>query len=215
MANQQLTGGVAVRVSALCLDRRGRVADWLICGPAVRGGLLLDLALAGRIEQAAESIVVDGTPTGFPPADRLLAAIGVEPERSLDGWLDERRIGLRDLVEANEASGRWHRRRLRFRRDGYEDRHREQTERDRARDPARRDDGWSPEDAGVTAIAEASGLLIARTRGVPLEPSPELVAAAGPAAWLCRAVVDHLYRTAVLYRVQARGLAVADAVGPG
>jgi hypothetical protein len=60
-----LTGGVAVRVSALCLDSRGRLADRLLCGTAVRAGLLLDLALAGRLESEDDSIVVDGTPTGF------------------------------------------------------------------------------------------------------------------------------------------------------
>src|SRR3712207_6903656 len=50
----------------------------------------------------------------------------------------ESRIGLRDLVEANEASGRWERRRLRLRRDRYRDLHREQAERDLAR-PATED----------------------------------------------------------------------------
>ncbi|WP_448623670.1 GPP34 family phosphoprotein [Geodermatophilus sp. URMC 64] len=214
MANGQLTGGVAVRVSALCLDRRGRVADWTICGPAVRGGLLLDLALIGRIEQTAESIVVDETPTGFGPADRLLAAIGVEPERSLDSWLDERRIGLRDLVEANETSGRWHRRRLRFRRDRYEDRSTGQRERDLSRTPLGPTDGWTPEDACVTAVAAASGLLD-RDHGLPVRPPAPVVAAADAAEWLCAAVADHLYGTACRLRSQARGMRVADTVGPG
>src|SRR5688572_21663078 len=72
-----LSAGIAVRVSALCLDPRGRLVDNLLADTAVRGGLLLDLALAGRLESEEESIVVDGTPTGFAPADRLLAAIAV------------------------------------------------------------------------------------------------------------------------------------------
>jgi hypothetical protein len=72
----------------------------------VRGGLLLDLALAARVESTEDSVVVDPTPTGFAPADRLLAAVAVEPERSLDSWLDERRIGLRDVAEAR-AAARW------------------------------------------------------------------------------------------------------------
>jgi len=215
VADAQLTGGVAVRVSALCLDRRGRPADWLICGPAVRAGLLLDLALAGRIEQTPDSVVVDETPTGFPPADRLLAAVSTEDGRLLADWLDERRIGLRDLVEANEASGRWRRLRLRFRRDRYEDRSREQTDRDRDRDPARPGGLGTPEDACVTAVAAASGLLISRSAGGPVAPDPAVVAAAEPVAWLCGAAADHLHRTAVRYRAQARGIRVADTVGPG
>lgn len=52
------------------------------------------------MESTDDSIVVDETPTGFAPADGLLAAIVVEPERSLDGWLDERRIGLREVADA-------------------------------------------------------------------------------------------------------------------
>lgn len=213
MANAQLTGGVAVRVSALCLTEAGRVADWSICGPAVRGGLLLDLALAGRVEQTEDSVVVDETPTGFPPADRLLAAISVEPERSLDGWLDERRIGLRDLVEANVASGRWVRHRLRFRPDTYDDRAVERTKQDLTRSPDAPSEGWTPADACVTTIAAAAGLLGGRL-GRPVEPGPGLLAAAGSAAWLAEAVAEHLTTTAQRYRMQAAGFRAAGSGGP-
>jgi hypothetical protein len=212
MANAQLTGGVAVRVSALCLTPAGRVADWSICGPAVRGGLLLDLALAGRVEQTEDSVVVDETPTGFVPADRLLAAISIEPERSLDGWLDERRIGLRDLVEANVASGRWVRHRLRFRPDTYDDRALERTTADLTRDPAGPFDGWTPADACVTTIAAAAGLLGGRT-GTPVPPGADLLAAAGSAGWLAEAVADHLLTTAQRYRMQAGAIGMSGSTG--
>ena len=202
MANTQLTGEVAVRVSALCLTSAGRLADWSICGPAVRGGLLLDLALAGRVEQTTESIVVDETPTGFVPADRLLAAIAIEPERSLDGWLDERRIGLRDVVEANLACGRWVRHRLRFRPDTYEDRAVERSARDLSRRPGGPPDGWTPADACVTAVAAAAGLLD-RDTGAPQVLDETVLAAAGSSAWLCEAVAEHLFTTATRYRLRA------------
>src|SRR3712207_1091824 len=101
-----LDGGVAVRVSALCLDRRGRPSSLLICSAAVRAGLLLDLALTGRVTQTDESVELDAEATGFAPADRLLAAVDAEPDRSLDSWLGERRLTLGDVVAANEASGR-------------------------------------------------------------------------------------------------------------
>jgi hypothetical protein len=205
-----MADGVAARLAALCLDPRGRPSDWLICGDAVRSGLLLDLALAGRLGHTADSIVIDQSPTGFAPADRLLAAIAVEPERSLDGWLAERRIGLRDLVEANEASGRWQRRRLRFRRDRYV--LPDQRERDLARSPTAPADGWTAEDACVTAVAAAAGLLD-RERGLPQEPAATVIGAAGSADWLCRVAVDHLLDAATRYRSQAGALRVADA-GP-
>jgi hypothetical protein len=202
----ELSGGVAVRVSGLCLGDSGRLPEMLLCSTAVRGGLLLDLALAGRVESAEDSVVVDPTPTGFDPADRLLAAIAVEPERSLDDWLDEKRIGLRDVAAANVSSGRWERRSGPFgvgRR--FTDLRPEQTERDLGRQPVTDVDDWAPADACVTAIAVAAGLL--DRVGLVLERPPgEVLAAAGPAAWLCTAVVDHLLTTGARYRAQAGAL---------
>jgi hypothetical protein len=214
-----LTGGVAVRTAGLCLLENGKLADWSICSDAVRAGLLLDLALTGRIAHTAESIEVDPTPTGFLPADRLLAAVAAEPERSLDDWLGESRIGLRDLVEANEASGRWQRQRLRFRRDRFLDVHEAQAALDLIRVPTDPPDGWTVEDACVTAIAGSAGLLdpdvrFPFARGWPVEPSQEVLAATGPVAWLCEAVVDHLGRAVMTYRVQAAGLRTGT-IGPG
>jgi hypothetical protein len=204
-----LTGGVAVRVAALCLDARGRLSEQLLCGTAVRGGLLLDLALAARVESTEDSVVVDPTPTGFAPADRLLSAVAVERERSLDSWLDEKRIGLRDVADANATSGRWGSRRGPF---GfglrYTDLRPDETSRDLGRQPLEDAAGWSPADACVTAIACASGLLDRET-SILQRPPGEVVAAAGPAAWLCTAVVDHLLATGARYRTQAGALGAA------
>ena len=198
-----LGGGVAVRVAALCLDDGGRLSQQLLHGTAVRGGLLLDLALAGRVESDWDSIAVDPTPTGFGPADRLLAAIAVEPERSLDRWLDEKRIGLRDVAAANAAGGRWAARSGPFGlRRRYTDLHAGDTARDRARID---DDGVAPEsgaDACVTAVGVAAGL----GGSVPARPEDDLLAATGAAAWLAEAVVDHLLVTHERYARQAAAL---------
>jgi Golgi phosphoprotein 3 (GPP34) len=206
-----LAGGVAVRVAALCLDDRGRLPDRLLTGTAVRGGLLLDLALSGRVESSDDSITVDAAPTGFAPADRLLAAIEVEPERSLDGWLEERRLRVREVAGAAVASGRW---RVSTGPFGvgrsYTDLAAEATAADRARcadragPPPR-----SPWDAAVTAVAVAAGLAGAEAAERP--PAP-LVAATGPAAWLCAAVVDHLLLADERYRSQAGAL--GGGIGP-
>jgi hypothetical protein len=187
-----LDGGIAVRISALCLIDDGRLGDRPLWGTAVRGGLLLDLARSGRVESTDDSIVIDERPTGFEPADRLLAAIGVEPERSLDEWLDERRIGLRDLAAANVASGRWTLRRgpLGLGRR-YTDLARAQAVADLARKPDADAAGWAAADACVTAVAAAAGLL-SRATGYSLPPSDAVIAASGSVAWLCSAVVDHL-----------------------
>jgi hypothetical protein len=201
-----LAGGVAVRIASLCLGDRGRLSEMLLCGTAVRGGLLLDLALAGRVESAEDSVVIDPTPTGFEPADRLLAAIAVEPERSLDGWLDEKRIGLRDVAVANVASGRWALRSgpLGFGRR-YTDLRPEETDRDRRRQTDDEVHPWSPVDACVIAVAAAAGLQDLEVWAPGRRPG-ELLGATGPVAWLAGAVVDHVLVTGARYRSQAGAL---------
>ena len=199
----QLDDGVAVRVAALCLDSAGRLSDKLLHEAAVRGALVLDLARAGRLEMTDDSIEVDGTPTGFAPADRLLAAVVAEPERSLDGWLDEHRIGLRDVASANVASGRWLlARRLWGRR--YVDRAPEVTAHDLARRPADWSPDWTGSDCSVALVAGAAGLLD-RTSGGTAEIPPTLVSATG-VGWAATAVLDHLRSAAARYRTQAAAL---------
>lgn len=201
-----LADGVAVRISAMCLAPNGRLVDRLLASDAVRGALLVDLALTSRMTSAEDSIVVDGTPTGFPPADRLLAAIIAEAERPLDGWLDERRIGLRDVAEANLASGRWELRPgLLGLRPRYTDRHIEQTERDLSRTASDWPVDATQEDACVTVIAEVSGLLD-RELGVGQLPSPAVLASTGGADWLCPTVLEYLQAAAQRYRMEAGAL---------
>ncbi|WP_170861085.1 GPP34 family phosphoprotein [Trujillonella endophytica] len=214
MTGGPLADGVAVRVSALCLDSQGRLSDLLIASAAVRAGLLLDLALAGRVTQTDDAVEIDAEPTGFPPADRLLAAVVAEPGRPLDGWLDERRLGLADLAAANEASGRWVRRRQLLRRDRYVDRAADQTRRDLARSPEVGGVGLTAQDAAVTAVAAAAGLLD-RRRGEPDEPSPGLLAATGDVRWLADHVTGHVTAACWRYRAQSMGLRVSGTVGPG
>lgn len=201
-----LADGVAVRVSALCLEPRGRLSDRLLASDAVRAGLLLDLALAGRLTTTDESIVLDGTPTGFAPADRLLTAVAAEPERSLDEWLGERRIGLRDVAEANVASGRWD---LRSGVVGllprYTDRHHHLTARDLTRSPLAWPADASPEDACVTIVAGTSGLIDSGI-GLGQAPPAAVVVASGGVAWLSSVVAEHLQRAVDRYRTEAAAL---------
>lgn len=205
-----LTSGVAARTASLCLGANGKLSVMLLCGTAVRGALLLDLALAGRVESAEDSVVIDPAPTGFAPADRLLAAIAVEPERSLDGWMDERRIGLRDVAEANVASGRWERRSgpLGLGRR-YTDLRRDETDHD-AGSPDDDVASMTPADACVAAVVAAAGL-----QGPDLweggRRADGVVAATGPVAWLADAVVDHVLATGARYRSQGAAL---GATGP-
>ena len=179
MTGHDLPRGVAVRLSACCLTEAGKLRTYDLWDVAVRGALLVDLALAGRVTQHEDSVVVDATPTGFRPADALLQPIVVEPQRPLDWWMDHGAVGLGDLVRDNVASGRWHRR---------------WTPLGRRFAPA---DGLSraleltPEDpatAALAAIGDSSGI----TDNRPGEPAEGLVEHTGEARWLCEAVVEHL-----------------------
>jgi Golgi phosphoprotein 3 (GPP34) len=182
-----LASGVAVRFSSLCLDAQGRLRDYAIWDTGARGALLVDLALAARLVQTEDSVTVDERPTGFPPADRLLAAIAVEPERDLDWWLDHGGVGVPDLAEANVAAGRWTvGRRLLARR--YAETDPATAAADRVLDPRRPDPDWTRETAAVMAVALATGAL----EPPPDPPDETLLALTASVRWIVEAVVDHL-----------------------
>lgn len=205
-------------MAALCVDGKGRLNERLVASAAVRAGLLVDLGLAGRVESTDDSILIDSTPTGFAPADLLLAAIAVEPERSLDEWLDEGRIGLRQVADAAVGSGRWERLARPFPgRARFVVGEHAQTEADRRRDPSAGTDDWSAEDAAVTAIALVAGLVadsdtsaLAQLGETVAPPVPAAVLGrAEPVQWLCEAV------TRRLAELRARDLMGATALRAG
>ena len=184
-SDEDLTRGVAVRLSAFCLDGSGRLRRYDLWDVAVRGALLVDLALAGRVAQEADSVVVDPTPTGFAPADLLLDPMSVEFERPLDWWLDRGGTDLDDLVRDHVRSGRWA---VRWTVLG-----RRYTVRSQARETdlatiGRPDDGWTSATAALAAIGDASGITDMR----PGKPAGGLVERTGSVRWLCEAVVERL-----------------------
>ena len=177
MSEHELTRGVAVRLSAHALDDSGKLRDYDILDVAVRGALLVDLALAARVAHEEDSVVLDPTPTGFGPADRLLAPITVEPERPLDWWMDHGGVDLGDLVRDNVDSGRWE---ARWTVLGRRYRVLETPEEDA--------DVLS---AAVELIGDTAGITDRR----PGEPAEGPLARTGPVRWLCEAVVEHLIAT--------------------
>jgi hypothetical protein len=101
-----LADGVAVRLALLCRVERGTLLHTRLIDAAVRGALLCDLALAGRIADEPDGIEVDLTPTGFAPADAMLAGIDDRPGRTLDEWLADG-PALREVADELLRSGRW------------------------------------------------------------------------------------------------------------
>jgi hypothetical protein len=178
--------GIAARLAGRGLDGSGHLAGSAYLDMACRGGLLVDLALAGRLRQTEDSIELDGTPTGWPPADRALGELGSLEEQSLDWWLQHSRLRLADLAGALLLDGSWfplprHAWQVKPRfavRD--EDRH--------ARDAALLAATERPvtaEDAAVACLAAAAG-------GTSTDEA--LLAATGGARWVCQLVVDFLDR---------------------
>jgi hypothetical protein len=180
-------GGVAARFAALCLDEKGHLSESDYVDLGVRGALLVELVLAGRLTQTDESIDLDVTTLGDPLADRALRELDVLDGRSLDWWLEHGVVDLGvaavDLVHA----GAWeqlprhalrHGPRFAVRRPDLQ-----------AHDAAvlsGLERPGSVEDAAVAAIAASAGLAGARVSG----PPEELVESTGPAAWVCRLVTD-------------------------
>lgn len=212
-----LRHGVAARLAGLSLTRRGRLTEVQLCSEAVHCGLLVDLALSGRIEETDDAVVVDGAATGFAPADELLEAVLADPDRRLVDWVEDGRIGAAAVAEALVAAGVWTRVHRPLRRDRFHVADEELRRQDLALpdDPTDSDVAqWSAADAAVAALAGTAAMLgEARERGwrTAARPVPERVlAATGTARWACEASIAYLAWARQWRRYGARVLGVGD-----
>lgn len=92
----------AMRLGCLALDK-GRLTDDLVTALAVRGALLVDLALRGRLTETADAVAVDPKPSGFAPADKLVA--GEAP--TLTELLTRGPVDQYDLAAEHLRRGSW------------------------------------------------------------------------------------------------------------
>jgi hypothetical protein len=78
-----------------------------LANAVIRGALLLDLA-ASRLVVAREGLVhASATQSGFPPADRLLAAIAGETEPDLRQLLWRNHVGVAEVIAEFVTRGWW------------------------------------------------------------------------------------------------------------
>jgi hypothetical protein len=191
---------VSMRLAALALDG-GRLTDDLVTALAVRGTLLVDLALRGQVRDTEAAVEFDDPPTGFAPADRLLA----EGAESLTDLLRHGPVDQRDLAAEHVRRGSWTvRRRLLGTR--YDDSRAGRTAADeRALDEPQRS-GWTPQDAALAAVAGTLGLL-----ATPRERAgEELLAHTGPVRWLVDLVVEEVDRAVTRGRSMQGAVGLAD-----
>lgn len=106
----------------LLLLRNGSLWHNPLVDAVLRGALLIDWALSGRLVETDDDFELDTTPSGNPAADALLGRIAAEPDCPLTGWLRREQPTLAELVEPLVATGvlvptshRWPRK------DGYRD----------------------------------------------------------------------------------------------
>ncbi|SFP31987.1 hypothetical protein SAMN05660464_2767 [Geodermatophilus dictyosporus] len=189
---------VSMRLAGLALDR-GRLTDDLVTALAVRGALLVDLALRGRVVETDDAVEVDADPTGFAPADRLLA--GWAP--TLTEVLRHGEVDQEDLAAEHLRRGSWTVRRRWPRR--YDDHHAGRTAADeRALETP--DRAWTPADAALTCTAGTLGLLSA-----PRElPGEDLLARTGPVRWVVELVVEEVDRAVVRGQAWRGAVTFAD-----
>ena len=168
---------------SLTLDDSGRLSDDLVLGVAVRGALLVDLALRYPTAVACDGLLENVQPTGFAPADRLLS----EPRQSPVALLRGGRTDQTDLAAEHVRQGSWTRRGGWLRRR-YRDQMVERTQQDGLAMASVPDRRWEPADAALAAIAgELGALKTGRAR-----PTDKLLQATGTARPLVELVVQHI-----------------------
>lgn len=191
---------VALRLACLALDR-GRLTDDLVTALAVRGALLVDLALRERVAETEDAVEFDPRPSGFPPADRLLAV----DIPSLTDLLRRGAVDQEDLAAEHLRRGSWTATRRWFLLR-YVDHRPDRTRADEQALAAPADREWTPADAAVAAIGSALGLL-ATPRALPDE---EVLAATGPVRWLVELVVAEVDRAIARGQALRGGVSFAD-----
>lgn len=193
--------GVATRLALLCLQRDGRVAESHWANQAVSAGLLVDLALQGRLVEEQDHIaLVTGTDEG-PAHAALVRAMLDQPDRSLSEVIEDGDVGLEKMTAWLVDRGLWEPRNSRaFWRRG----------RLRPADPLLSRASLMPfvsglpPDGELTTPAWAATAVLARVAGL-LEgrfgfADDELVDACGSVAWVVRTGAEQIFRARIWHR---------------
>lgn len=194
--------GVAMRLALLCLQRDGRIATSHWANQAVRAGILVDLALHGRLVEEQDHVAVVAGAEDDAPHAALLDRIVRDPERSLAEVIEDADVGVVEMTTWLVDRGVWVAKptRVPWRRDRY-----------RPADPSFSRSTVMPfvsalsPGGELTTPAWAATAVIARVAGL-LDgrfgyADDELIDACGPVAWVVRTGAEQIFRARVWYRV--------------
>jgi hypothetical protein len=179
---------VALALTRLALPAVSMRPRPALLDSTVRAAVLIDLALSGALVGAGGGIEVDTDPTGFDPADRLLASVVAQPDRQIGWWLYHAPLTLDDLAKELIVRDTWERRGALRR---YRDLHPDQraAEMERLVHAAERGD-CTPTQAATAALLE----LLPLPKDHAGFGTSDLVAQSGDAAWIMPDLLDNLRR---------------------
>ena len=180
-----------VTISLVRLLRRPNGLIWhnSLVDPVLRGALLIDWTVSGRLVEHATDIEVDLTPSGNPAADALLGRIAAERKRPLTDWLQEEQPTSAELVETLVANGVLTQQRRWLRRDRYLDSrpHEVPPLKTRLRGVLRGSQQEDPPVVALAVLAQLLGVLQSRASAV----DDDVVARAGELGGLLTAIRDY------------------------
>lgn len=210
-----VSNGVAIWLLRAVADSVKTVVLSELLAASIRGALLIDLRLAGRVQDGGPSLAVDTAKTGFGPADAVVAAIEQHPPRTMQIWLQRGHPHASVVADVFVERGEWTRkhREIYRRYAPTEQAVRDGTIRRQLAGYLQQGSAPNPTIASLIRIAAPVGLFGRNNRY--LDPPARIVAACGHARELVDAVVDYLRAAEVDEQTGAAMATEANVFGGG
>jgi hypothetical protein len=176
---------------SLCLDESGIPRRFDLYDAAARAALMVDLALAGRLNDEADRLTLSRG-SGRPSEDALCEEMLQDPTRNFGWWLARASAGLTEALRDAEQTGHLRRLPKSLR---HPLAHRYQAidaasvalDVERVNRPKDRSLPWDPSSAAVAAIGIAAGV-----RRIPAAPPNGLVERTETISWLVASLSENL-----------------------
>lgn len=199
---------VATRLLRLSLRPNGSLSRSPLLAATTRAALLADLALHGALTSSPSGLELDTTPTGFAPADQLLAAVAAQPDQNLEWWVRRGPDAVRDVVAELLATGLWTRGHTGLSRR-YRDNDPTTVKSDAVGLRAVLDGATTPGTPSTAVLVALLGVIGTDELPGGQQPTEADLAACGPARWLMSDLVDYLLARRRLFDAAATEARIA------